>query len=48
VTIEVRADDGSWIPHGISVLEIEEGQIIAIDAFLEPTLLLRFAVPAAG
>src|SRR5437899_3308058 len=24
VTIEVRAEDGSWVPHGISVLEIED------------------------
>jgi hypothetical protein len=40
----VRAEDGSWIPHGISVLEIEEGQIVGIDAFLDPTLLPRFGV----
>ena len=46
VTIEVRADDGNWIPHGISVLEIEEGQIAGIDAFLDPTLVPRFGVPA--
>ncbi|HUE28209.1 MAG TPA: sigma factor-like helix-turn-helix DNA-binding protein, partial [Solirubrobacteraceae bacterium] len=46
VTIEVRADDGTWIPHGISVLEIEEGQIVGIDAFLDPTLVPRFGVPA--
>ena len=46
VTIEVRAEDGSWIPHGISVLEIEEGQIAGIDAFLDPTLVPRFGVPA--
>ena len=46
VTIEVRAEDGTWIPHGISVLEIEEGQIVAIDAFLDPTLLPRFGVPS--
>jgi RNA polymerase sigma-70 factor, ECF subfamily len=46
VTIEVRAEDGSWIPHGISVLEIEEGEIAGIDAFLDPTLLPRFGVPA--
>jgi RNA polymerase sigma-70 factor (ECF subfamily) len=45
VTIEVRAD-GRWIPHGISVLEIEEGEIAGIDAFLDPTLLPRFGVPA--
>ncbi len=47
VTIEVRAKDGTWIPHGISVLEIEEGQIVGIDAFLDPVLVPRFGVPAA-
>ena len=46
VTIEVQAKDGTWIPHGISVLEIEEGQIVGIDAFLDPKLLPRFGVPA--
>jgi RNA polymerase sigma-70 factor (ECF subfamily) len=46
VTIEVRADDGTWVPHGISVLEIEEGQIVGIDAFLDPALVPRFAVAA--
>jgi len=46
VTIEVRAEDGTWISHGISVLEIEEGQIAGIDAFLDPTLVPRFGVPA--
>ena len=46
VTIEVRADDGSWTAHGISVLEVEEGQIAGIDAFLDPTLLPRFGVRA--
>jgi RNA polymerase sigma-70 factor (ECF subfamily) len=47
VTIELRAEDGTWIPHGISVLEIEEGQIAGIDAFLDPTLLPRFGVSIA-
>jgi RNA polymerase sigma-70 factor, ECF subfamily len=46
VTIEVRAEDGSWIPHGISVLEIDEGEIAGIDAFLDPTLVRRFGVAA--
>ena len=46
VTIEVRAEDGSWIPHGVSLLEIEEAQIVGIDAFLDPALLPRFGVPA--
>jgi RNA polymerase sigma-70 factor (ECF subfamily) len=47
-TIELRAEGGAWIPHGISVLEIEGGQIVGIDAFLDPTLLARFGVPAEG
>ena len=46
VTIEVRAEDGSWIPHGISVLEIDEGEIAGIDAFLDPTLVPRFGFPS--
>jgi RNA polymerase sigma-70 factor, ECF subfamily len=46
VTIEVRAEGGTWIPHGISVLEIEEGRIAGIDAFLDPRLVPRFGVPA--
>jgi RNA polymerase sigma-70 factor (ECF subfamily) len=46
VTIEIRSEEGTWIPHGISVLEIEDGQIAGIDAFLDPSLLPRFGIPA--
>jgi RNA polymerase sigma-70 factor (ECF subfamily) len=46
VTNEVRADDGRWVAHGISVLEVEGGRIVGIDAFLDPGLLPRFGVPA--
>ena len=46
VTIEVRAEDDTWIPHGVSLLEIEGAQIVGIDAFLDPALLPRFGVPA--
>ena len=46
VTIHVRGADGAWIPHGISVLEIEAGKIAAIDAFLDPRLLPRFETAA--
>jgi RNA polymerase sigma-70 factor (ECF subfamily) len=46
VTTEVRAEDGTWIPRGIGVLEIEGGQIVGIDAFLDPTLVPRFGLPA--
>jgi RNA polymerase sigma-70 factor (ECF subfamily) len=45
VTIEVRAEDGRWVPHGMGVIVIEDGQIAAIDAFLDPTLVARFGVP---
>ena len=43
VTIEVRDEDGAWLPHGVAVLEIEAGKIAGIDAFLDPGLLPRFA-----
>ena len=46
VTIEVRDDYASWVPHGIAVLDIEAGQIAGIDAFLDPTLPPRFGIPA--
>ena len=46
VTIELRAEDGSWVAHGVSVLEIKDGQIVGIDAFLDPTLVPRFGVSA--
>jgi hypothetical protein len=44
VTIEVRAGDGTWIPHGISVLEIQEDRIVGIP---DPTLVPRFGLPSA-
>ena len=45
-TIQLRADGGTWIPEGVGVLEIVDGQIVGIDAFLDPALLPRFGVPA--
>ncbi len=42
MTIELRADDGTWVEKGISVLVIEGTQIATIDAFLEPGLVPRF------
>jgi RNA polymerase sigma-70 factor (ECF subfamily) len=47
-TVQLRTDDGTWIPSGIGVLEIERGQIVGIDAFLDPTLLPRFGVSTAS
>lgn len=46
VTIELRAEDGTWHAHGLSVIEIEDGQIVRIDAFRDPALMARFALPA--
>jgi len=45
VTIHVQTADGRLIPHGVSVLEIEDGKIVGIDAFLNPALLARFGPP---
>lgn len=42
VTINLETPDGRLIPHGISVLEIEAGQIVGIDAFIKATLVTRF------
>ena len=44
VTAELRGEDGSWAPQGISVLEVEDGRIAGIHAFLQPALLPRFGV----
>jgi RNA polymerase sigma-70 factor, ECF subfamily len=43
VTAELLNEDGTVTPQGISVLEIEGRRIVGIDAFLDPTLLARFA-----
>ena len=45
-TVQLRGEDGTWIPHGVGVLEIEERQITGIDAFLDPGLVPRFGIPA--
>jgi RNA polymerase sigma-70 factor (ECF subfamily) len=42
VAIHLRASDGTPIPHGISVIEIEGGRIVAINAFNDPMLLRHF------
>ena len=44
VAIHLRAEDG-LIPHGISVLEIEDGRIVRIDSFIDAALLPRFGFP---
>ncbi|MBV9168439.1 MAG: sigma-70 family RNA polymerase sigma factor [Solirubrobacterales bacterium] len=44
--IHLRTESGGFVPHGISVLEIDGGQIVGIDAFTGATLLPRFGFPA--
>lgn len=46
VVIQLRTDDRGLVAHGISVLDIEDGRVVAIDAFLDPALLPRFGFPA--
>jgi RNA polymerase sigma-70 factor (ECF subfamily) len=48
VTIHLQGEGGEWIPHGISLLKIEDGRIVGIDAFLEAALLPRFGFPAGA
>ena len=45
VAIHRRTEDRGLIPHGISVLEIEDGQIVRIDSFIDAALLPRFGFP---
>ncbi|HUA05011.1 MAG TPA: sigma-70 family RNA polymerase sigma factor [Solirubrobacteraceae bacterium] len=42
MAIHHRTEDRGLIPHGITVLEIEDGEIVAIEAFIDPMLLPRF------
>ena len=45
-TVQFRAEDNSWASEGIGVLEVENGQIVGIDAFLDPALVPRFTARA--
>jgi RNA polymerase sigma-70 factor, ECF subfamily len=46
VAIYHRDEERGWLPHGISVLEIDDGRIIGIDSFIKPALLPRFGFAA--
>ena len=39
-------EERGWVPHGISVLQIEDGRIVGIDSFIKPALLPRFGFAA--
>lgn len=45
VAIYRQTDDRGLIAHGLSLLEIENEQIVAIHAFIDPELLGRFGFP---
>jgi RNA polymerase sigma-70 factor, ECF subfamily len=47
VAIHHRSEDRGVIPHGITVLEIEDGRVVGIEAFIDPMLPARFGVGAA-
>ena len=40
-----RTDAGGLVPHGILVLEVAGERIVAIDAFIDPSLLPAFGFP---
>jgi RNA polymerase sigma-70 factor, ECF subfamily len=46
VAIFRRTEGRGLIPHGISVLQMEGGQVVGIDSFIDPALLPRFGFPA--
>ena len=46
VAIHLLTEDRVLVPHGITMLQIEGGQIVAIDAFIDPGHLPRFGFPA--
>ncbi len=46
VVIHLLTEDRRLVPHGITTLQIEGGQIVAIDAFIDPGHLPRFGFPA--
>jgi RNA polymerase sigma-70 factor (ECF subfamily) len=41
-----RTEDHGLVPHGITVLEIEGGEVVAVEAFIDPGLPARFGVHA--
>jgi RNA polymerase sigma-70 factor, ECF subfamily len=47
VVVQRRSADGGLEPHGVLVLEVGEGRIAGIDAFINPSLLPHFGFPGA-
>jgi len=47
VIMHFRRDDGALVPHGIQVVEVEGGAIVALHTFLDPALPALFATPGS-
>jgi RNA polymerase sigma-70 factor, ECF subfamily len=45
VVMHFRRDDGTLVPHGIQVVEIEHDEIVALHAFIDPALPALFSAP---
>jgi RNA polymerase sigma-70 factor (ECF subfamily) len=45
VAMRKRQPDGSYIPHGVMLFEIESGQVSGLDAFIDPVLATYFGLP---
>jgi hypothetical protein len=43
VAMRRRDPDGSLTPHGVMLLEVVDGAIAGLDAFIEPALVSRFS-----
>jgi RNA polymerase sigma-70 factor, ECF subfamily len=48
VAVQRRTPDGGLAPHGVLVLEIARGAVAGIDAFINPSLVPRFASPSGA
>lgn len=44
VVVQRRTADGVLQPHGVLLLEISDGNVVGIDAFINPSLVARFGV----
>jgi RNA polymerase sigma-70 factor, ECF subfamily len=48
VVAQRRTPDGGLVPHGVLVLEISDGAVSGIDAFIDPLLVARFGVNSSS
>jgi RNA polymerase sigma-70 factor (ECF subfamily) len=46
VVVQRRHEDGRLSAHGVLVLEVADGAVAGVDAFIDPSLLPHFGFPA--